>query len=91
MLNWFVAMTKTINSNAFLNMTSSSNDVLVSDSPLWDVSPTRIGFKTATAEELLTLPLIKTMPSTTESLEGKEDNVHWCEKATDPSLQEMSI
>ncbi len=72
-------------------MTSSSNDRLVSDRPLGDVWPTQIGNKTATAEELLALPFIKTMPSTTESLEGKEDNVHWCEKATDPSLHEISI
>lgn len=73
-------------------MTSSSNNSLVSDSPPGDVSPTLIGNRTGTAEELLTLLLIKkTMPSTIESLERKEDNVHWCEKATDPSLREMSI
>lgn len=83
----------TINTDTAPNMTGSSNSSLVSDSPTGDVSPTPIGNRTGTAEELPTLLLIKkkTMPSTIESLERKEDNVHWCEKATDPSLQEMSI
>lgn len=54
MLNWFAALTKTINSNTFPNMTSSSNN-----RPVEDIFPTPIGNRTATAEELLTLPMIK--------------------------------